>query len=137
MSDDPVGLDASALLALLNDEPGADKVRAAIGKALMSSVNVAEVVSKLADYGMTDAGVEKVLGIGFEIVPFGPDEVAVMGEIRRATMKYGLSLGDRSCLATGLVRSVPVLTADNTWANAKIPGLEVVVLDERKASRGH
>lgn len=132
MSDGQVVLDASALLALLNDEPGASDVQAVIGDAVVSTVNVAEVVGKLADHGMNDANIRTALAIGFDTVPFGADEVAVMPKLRRATKQHGLSLGDRCCLATALVRKCPVLTADRVWAKAKIRGLRITVLDDRR-----
>lgn len=131
MSDGKIVLDASALLALLGDEPGAGEVQAVIGNAVVSSVNAAEVASKLADYGMSDANIRKALSIGFDTLPFGADEVSVMPKLRRATKAYGLSLGDRCCLATALVQKYPVLTADRIWAKVKVRGLKITVLDDR------
>ena len=125
-------LDASALLALLNDEPGAEEVRAAIGDARMSAVNVAEVAGKLADNGVPDAHIRRALAIGFDTLPFGEDEIALMAKVRKATMKHGLSLGDRCCLATALVHSQSVLTADRAWAKVKIRGLRITIIKERK-----
>ncbi len=124
-------LDASAVLALLNNEPGAEEVRAVIGNAEMSAVNVAEVAGKLADAGMPDAHIMRALAIGFDTLPFGEDEIALMSSIRKATKKHGLSLGDRCCLVTALVHKRPVLTADRAWANVKVRGLRIEVLKER------
>lgn len=131
MSDGQIVLDASALLALLNDEPGAGEVQAVIGNAVVSTVNVAEVAGKLADHGLSDANIRIALGIGFDTLPFGVDEVSVMPKLRRATKPYGLSLGDRCCLATALVHKCPVLTADRAWAGVKVRGLKITVLDDR------
>ena len=131
MSDGQVVLDASALLALLNEEPGASEVQAVIGDAVVSTVNLAEVAGKLSDHGMTDATIHKALSIGFDTLPFGADEVSVMPKLRRATRKHGLSLGDRCCLASALVQKCPVLTADRVWAKVKIRGLKITVLDDR------
>ena len=125
-------LDASALLALLNDESGADEVRSAIGQAKMSAVNVAEVVGKLADYGMPDPQIRRVLELGFATLPFGEDEIAFMGKVRKATRNLGLSLGDRCCLASALTYGEAVLTADRTWEKVNIRGLTVEVLRERR-----
>lgn len=131
MSDDRVVLDASAVLALLNAESGAEEVQAVIGRSVVSAVNVAEVAGKLADHGMSDAGIRKALGIGFDALPFGAEETALMPKLRRATKKHGLSLGDRCCLATAMVNGCPVLTADQAWAKVKVRGLKIVVLAER------
>jgi PIN domain nuclease of toxin-antitoxin system len=131
VSDDQIVLDASALLALLNEEPGAGEVQAVISNAVVSSVNVAEVADKLADHGLSDANIQIALGIGFDTLPFGADEVSVMPKLRHATKPYGLSLGDRCCLATALVQKSPVLTADRVWAGVKVRGLKIIVLDDR------
>jgi len=125
-------LDASALLALLNDEPGADQTRAVIGQAKVSAVNVAEVVGKLADYGIPDAQIHNALAIGFDTLPFGEYEIAQMAKVRRATKKLGLSLGDRCCLAAALAHQETVLTADRVWAKVNIRGLKVELLQERQ-----
>lgn len=125
-------LDASAVLALLNAEPGAEEVRAVIGDAQMSAVNVAEVAGKLADAGMPDSQIKRALAIGFDTLPFGEGEIALMPKIRTATKKYGLSLGDRCCLVTALAYKEPVLTADRAWAKVKVRGLKIGVLEERQ-----
>ena len=132
MNDRSVILDASAILALLNVEPGAAEVRTVVAESAVSTINLAEVAGKLADYGMTDASIQSALRIGFDTVVFGPDELALMPKVRRDTAKYGLSLGDRCCLATALVRKQPVMTADRAWAKVKIPSLKIMVIGERQ-----
>jgi len=116
VSEGRIVLDASALLALLNEEPGAGEVQAVIGNAVESTVNVAELAGKLADHGLSDANIRIALGIGFDTLPFGADEVSMMPKLGRVTKPYGLALGDRCCLATALVQKCPVLTADRVWA---------------------
>ena len=125
-------LDASAILALLNAEPGAGEVREVVAKSAASAVNLAEVVGKLADYGMTEQTIQKALRIGFDTLPFGSDELRLMPQLRRDTKRYGLSLGDRCCLATALTRNRPVMTADRVWANISVPGLKITVIGERQ-----
>jgi ribonuclease VapC len=120
-------LDASALLALLNNEHGGEEVRAVIGDAHMSSVNVAEAAGKLADAGMPNAQIKRALAVGFETLPFGDDEIVLMPKVRKLTKKHGLSLGDRCCVATALARKQPVLTADRAWAKLKIRGLKIQI----------
>lgn len=117
-------LDASALLAHLNDERGAALVREAMAHgAAISVVNWTEVLSKLAERGedpelaaaeMTEAGlVGSVLSI--EPVPDG-DSVEI-ARLRPRTVKQGLSLADRACLALAERTGLPVLTADKAWAD--------------------
>jgi PIN domain nuclease of toxin-antitoxin system len=116
-------LDASALLAYLRDEPGAARVQAAIaGGVLVSAVNWAETLSKLADYGQAPDATAEALQAGgvyqqlVEVVPFDEPLARETARLRRVTRARGLSLGDRACLALGRLRSLPVLTADRAWS---------------------
>ncbi len=110
-------LDASALLALLNREPGAEAVRAAIPEAVMSSVNLAETASTLADVGMPGETVISILNaLGIETQPFDDEQAFLAAFLRPVTRSLGLSLGDRACLALAQLRKFPVMTADKAWA---------------------
>lgn len=121
-------LDATALLALLQEEPGAEPVAEAIPRASISTVNLAEVVGKLADSGMPEEAVRGALaGLGIKVIPFNEDLAYRTGLLRPLTSAYGLSLGDRACLALGQRLSQPVLTADRVWASLKI-GVNVRVI---------
>lgn len=120
-------LDSSAVLALLLAEPGSEQVRAALPGALLSTVNLAEVVSKLNERGMpadeTRAAVEAT---GVEWVDFTADQACAAGALRGETRAAGLSLGDRACLALARLRSLPAITADAAWG--RLPGFDVVVI---------
>lgn len=121
-------VDASAVIARLKAEPGAELVEARASDALMSAVNYAEVLAKLSDLGVADlAALGGVAGLNIAIVPF--DEPAAMraGLLRSATRRLGLSLGDRACLALAQATGLPVLTADRAWAELDL-GVEVVLI---------
>jgi len=112
-------LDSSALLAMLWDEPGADKVAAVLPLCAISTVNVAEVVTKLADRGPSTELLDLTLtGAHVEIVPFTDAQARICGALRRATRSRGLSLGDRACLALALDRGLTAVTADAAWVGA-------------------
>lgn len=114
-------LDATAVLALLNDEPGAGTVASLLPQAVISTVNLAEVVSKLAETGMPEGMIKTVLGeLGLIVIPFDEDLALRMGLLRPATSDYGLSLGDRACLALGQHLHRPVITADRMWKTVKL-----------------
>lgn len=123
-------LDASAVIALMLDEPGADKVAAFLPGALVSAVNVAEVVAKFVGRDMTSGAT--VYGafdeLGIEIVPFDGDQALVCGSLRWATRDAGLSLGDRACIALGKARGLPVVTADRAWLRVAEPALARVIV---------
>ncbi len=116
-------LDASALLAYLQAEPGSQTVEAALAAgAVMNLVNYAEVLSRLGDVGEEPAAAHRrlqeqgLLGGLLELVPLAEDDAVAIARLRAATRAQGLSLGDRACLATGLRLARPVLTADRSWA---------------------
>ena len=109
-------LDASAILALINQEPGAHIVAPIVRGALVVAVNVAEVITKLVDYGAGDAEIEEALGgLSFVTVPFDEMLATAAGQLRRRTRAAGLSLADRACLALAASTGLPALTADRIW----------------------
>ncbi|MET0274096.1 MAG: type II toxin-antitoxin system VapC family toxin [Phenylobacterium sp.] len=121
-------LDASAALARLRGERGADVVEARLEAALMSAVNYAEVVSKLIDFGTSaDIAADAAGALGMAVVPF--DELAAVrvGSLRDGTRSRGLSIGDRACIALAERLALPVLTADRAWAELDL-GIEVVLI---------
>lgn len=109
-----VVLDASAVLALLQNERGADEVWQHLPGARLSAVNAAEVVAKLVDGGSPAEEAGELLDrIGAEILPFDADDVVPSARLRHGNRV--LSLGDRACLALALRLSVPAVTADRAW----------------------
>lgn len=120
-------LDASALLAVLNDEPGAEVVLEYLPGALVSTVNVAEVAGKLLEAGVPEDDVRAVLTeAGIRVIPFEEEEAVLVGALRRRTRRAGLSLGDRACLALALTRDLPAVTTDSAWKRVDV-GVRVVV----------
>lgn len=114
-------LDASALLALLNNEPGAEQVMAALLEgAAISAVNLSEVTAKLADVGMPEAEIRQALGpLPMEVVSFDAESAYQTGLLRVQTREAGLSLGDRACLALAKQLGNPALTAERAWGRLK------------------
>ena len=120
-----VVLDASALLAYLQDEPGGERVRAALGHAVISTVNWAEVVGKARDDGVDTRGLrEDLASLGLAFEPLSAVQAEIAGQLKERTGRYCLSLGDRACLALGSDRGEPVCTADRVWKQLDL-GVEV------------
>lgn len=123
-------LDASALLALLNDEPGAAKVAEVLAGARMSSVNLAEVVSHFIHTGMPAADIDAMLRpLPIGIVPADEALAHLAGRLRAVTATAGLSLGDRFCLALAKRDGLPAMTADKQWRTiADDAGTKILVI---------
>ena len=121
-------LDASALLAYLQRESGADAVRAVLGGALMSTVNWTEVVQKAAGSQNEAAELRGDLeSLGLLLEPFSASQAGIAGSLREPTMELGLSLGDRACLALAIERGETILTADRVWGRLRLGvGIEVI-----------
>ncbi len=110
-------LDASALLCLLNGETGATRVAEALGRSVISAVNLSEVVAKLADSGGPASEIAAAVeSLQLEIVPFDELQAMRAGLLRQKTRRAGLSFGDRACLALGEDRDAIVLTCDGVWS---------------------
>jgi ribonuclease VapC len=127
-----VVLDASALLAHIDDEPGAEAVREAIvNGAAISIINWIEVLSKLAERGedpevaSAEITATGVVETAVTVEPIAPEDAIEAARLRPATKGHGLSLADRSCIALASRLEVPVLTADKAWA--KLPEARVAV----------
>ena len=109
-------LDASAVLAFLQGEPGADVVREHLGGSVIGSANLAEVLAKL------DGPVERslaeaiLLSSGVRTEPVSADDARRSAEIEDSSL--GLSLGDRLCLALADRLAEAALTADRAWGNS-------------------
>ena len=111
-------LDSSAILALLNDEAGADVVAEILPSSVVSTVNLAEVIASLVNKGVSGADAEAaLLTLDCKSEPFRREEALLAGRLRESTRQAGLSLGDRACLALALSLGLPVLTADRAWRN--------------------
>lgn len=120
-----VVLDASAVLVLLLDEPGAEVVAKVLSNGVLSAVNLAEVLSKLTDRGADISRLaEDLVAAGVLVEPMTVADAAQVAELRRIDQGRLLSLGDRCCLALGRRLAVPVLTADRAWSELDA-GVEV------------
>lgn len=115
-------LDASALLAILDREPGGEKLTPELlSWAVTSTVNLAEVHGKLVEQGLSsDDAWEATVSPIREAVSFTAEHAKLAGDLVAHTRPLGLSLGDRACLALGLALKAPVYTADKTWSKLKI-----------------
>ena len=109
-------LDASALLCLINGEPGADRVFRALKHSSISVVNVSEVIAKRIDFGdAPDQLIQDIADLELTIVDMNFSQAAWAGRMRSQTRAIGLSLGDRACLALAKTIGAIALTSDRAW----------------------
>jgi Uncharacterized protein conserved in bacteria len=126
-------LDASALLALLQDENGAAVVVEAIeAGAAISTVNFSEVLSKLAEHGEfavpAAMRIHQTMDDALRIEPFTEEDAAEAADLRPRSKDQGLSLGDRACLALAARFEVPAVTADRDWSDLPEIGVRVKLI---------
>ena len=106
-------LDASAVLALLFGETGADAVRPRVRGGLISTVTLTEVLAKLVDKGVPAEDAARAVDmLGMEPVPLSVEQAQLSAALRTTTRTAGLSLGDRACLALARERGLPAVTAE-------------------------
>jgi PIN domain nuclease of toxin-antitoxin system len=121
-------LDASALIALLWEEPGADAVEPLLGQAVIAAVNWAEVLQRYRALGLETVGkLESVEALGVTVEDFRADDAELVAELWAPTRQAGLSLADRACLALARRLGLPAHTADREWKNVEV-GVTVVLI---------
>jgi ribonuclease VapC len=121
-------LDASAVLAVIFAEKGAEKVIPRLPGALLSCVNLAEVTSRAIDDGKPlDDTIREIARLPLRVIEYDAGQAHITASLRPATKALGLSLGDRSCLALALARQAAVLTADREWRKLQL-GVEVILI---------
>jgi PIN domain nuclease of toxin-antitoxin system len=120
--------DASAILAASNNEVGSKIVLALKDQSAVSTVNLAEVKAKLVQRGLAPGDAWAVaLTFSGEVFSFDSEQARIAGGLVEFTRPYGLSLGDRACLALALVLDAPVYTTDKSWAKLDL-GLQIHLL---------
>lgn len=118
--------DTSAVIALLRNEPGAEKVASWVGQAAMSAVNLQELVKSLLARGLAMSVIEEIVAdLRLEIHDHDRDAAFAAAALVEVTQAYGSGLGDRSCMALAIKLGVPTLTADKAWTKVHAEGLRV------------
>ena len=118
-------LDASSVIALINREKGCEIVEKYLEEAIISTVNFAEVIS-VVNRELFKSEADRIEGLKLitdtlpQIIDFDINQAIISGELDSITKKYGLSLGDRACLALAKYKNIPVLTADKTWSKLNL-----------------
>jgi ribonuclease VapC len=120
--------DASAILALLKQEPITLIEPRRLFGAAISAVNLSEVIERLCAGGATPAEADVAIAtLELDVVGFSALHARTAAHLRPSTRAAGLSLGDRACLALGLDLRFPVATADRAWASVDV-GVETVLI---------
>ncbi|MGA9672542.1 MAG: type II toxin-antitoxin system VapC family toxin [Terracidiphilus sp.] len=124
----PAVLDSSVILAVILDEPGSQNVVSILEGGLLSTVNLAEVHARLLQLGaVADHAWNRILSLQCEVSFFTDEQARVAAELIAVTKPFGLSLGDRACLALAIERKARVYTTDKVWKNLLL-GIEIEVI---------
>ena len=120
-------LDSSAILAVMLSEKGCEKVKERFPESSISTVNLAEVLSKLAERNLLiGQDVQDFENLEISIVDFDVEQALKAAELRPLTKHLGLSLGDRSCLALAIIQGATAVTADRAWKTLSFCPIEVI-----------
>lgn len=120
-------LDASALLASLQNEEGYEIVDAILKESAISTINLSEVLQKVKQKGIATESIVRGLETeGVEIIAYSIEQAEITADLWAVTKPFGLSLGDRACLALAQSLNAVAITADKSWAN--IPNIKVQVI---------
>jgi ribonuclease VapC len=123
-----VALDSSAILAYVFQEKGADAAALLLAGGLLSTVNLAEVHARMITGATsTERAWSWIENLGCEICPFTETQARIAAELRPLTRRFGLSLGDRACLALGMERKATVYTTDRAWTQLDL-GIRIEVI---------
>lgn len=120
-------LDASAVLAWLFDERGAQTVEKVLEVGTLSTVNLAEVLYRCDEVGVQTATIAQDLkNLGIRMEPFTVEDAVIIEEVRRVARRDGaiLSLADCCCLATGIRLNLPVVGGDQAWERLRL-GIDI------------
>ncbi|MDX1948878.1 MAG: type II toxin-antitoxin system VapC family toxin [Rickettsiales bacterium] len=121
-------LDASALIASIYQEKGHDIVDEYLSSAVISVVNLTEVVAYLIKQ---ENNIQEIQGLikdlNLEIIDFDEVQAFKCAELIKKTSKFGLSLGDRACISLGISKKLPILTADKIWKNLDLEAKIILI----------
>jgi PIN domain nuclease of toxin-antitoxin system len=119
--------DSSALVALVRREQGADAIAGYLGRAAISSVNLAEAYGRLLREAFRpDELRQDLVALELAVHSFDAEQAYLAGRMEPGTRPLGLSLGDRACLALAITLGLPALTGDRQWRKANV-GAQVQV----------
>ena len=119
--------DASAAIALLRQEPGAEMIASFAGDALISTVNLQEVIKALLVRGFTlEITRAMIEALHLEARPHEVEDAYAAAALEGATRVLGRGLGDRTCMVLAISQGVPAITTDQEWSQLAIPGLTVI-----------
>lgn len=114
-------LDASAVLAVIQEEPGAERIEAHLDTGCISAVNLAEIVGKLQDRGLGDSEIDELIALlDLDTRILDKEGAVFLGKLRQTTKVAGLSLGDRACLALAHSLGATAITMDRAWKDLDI-----------------
>ena len=119
-------LDASALLALIQEETGAEIIKPLLKFSVMSVINVTETLSVLQRTNISpEEGLTLITDIITTIVPFDLEQAEQVAKLHPLVQPQGLSLADRACIALGIKLQIPIYTADRIWVELKLDNIDI------------
>ncbi|KIE04371.1 PilT protein domain protein [Candidatus Jidaibacter acanthamoeba] len=123
-------IDTSAFMAFFYQEEGWELVAKYMPKSILSAVNLSEAIKIFKEYEdiSKEQSLEYIYKAVEKVIPFDEQQAGIAGEMVSITKPYGLSLGDRACIAAGIVTGLPIVTADRIWKEIDYQGVEIIVV---------
>lgn len=114
--------DSSALIMLFAKELGYESVRQNLKYAIISSVNIAQVYKYCIEVqNLTEEDCRNLIKLsGIKIIDFCEEQALITAKMIKQTKQYGLSLGDRACIALAMYKNHPILTCDKIWQKVEL-----------------
>jgi ribonuclease VapC len=121
-------LDATALIALVAQESGSERIAELLENSVVGAVNLAETANKLLEKGFSAAEVRESLAkLELKIEDWTEAMAYRSAEFTRFNKSHGLSLGDRACLTVAKQLRITAVTSDSTWRRAPSLGVPIMI----------
>ena len=119
----------SVAIAILKKESGYKQAEDLLASSCISTVNFSEFITVMLRKHIALEDAKFITRDFFPyIIEFNQEIAEITGALYNETNKFGLSLGDRACIATGMKHDLEIYTADKAWLECEIPNANIKLI---------